>query len=145
MVSCCSKKKIPEGGSLEPTPAGGTSPAATGGGSPGSAMTLFNPLCPKDNPNCEVTLNSLIGRFVAAFLGMVGALALLVFVYAGVIYMTAGSSDRIKEARDTMKYAVLGLGLIVFAYVLTNFFFNALTSSPPTEKPASKPVTLPTQ
>lgn len=76
---------------------------------------------------------------------MVGALALLVFVYAGVVYMTAGSSDRVKEARDTMKYAVLGLAMIIFAYVLTNFFFNILTSSAPTEKPVSKPVTLPTQ
>ena len=117
---------------------GGANTQSAAGGSAGSSMTLEDPLG-------EATLNGLIGRFVAAFLGMVGALALLVFVYAGIVYMTAGSSDRVKEARETLKYAVLGLGLIVFAYVLTNFFFNALTSAPPTDKPVVKPVTLPQQ
>jgi len=126
------------------TSASGTtagSPAASGT-TAGSPMTLTNPLCPAANPNC-VTLNALIGRFVAAFIGMVGALALLVFVYAGIMYMTAGSSDRVKQARDTMKYAVIGLALIIFAYALTSFFFNALSSSPPGATPPKKATTLP--
>ena len=145
-VTCCSKKTIPMGGSLTPGPsASNDTPAAAGttaGTTAGSPMTLTNPLCPPANPNC-VTLNALIGRFVAAFIGMVGALALLVFVYAGIMYMTAGSSDRVKQARDTMKYAVIGLALIIFAYALTNFFFNALSSSPPSATPPKKATTLP--
>ena len=145
-VTCCSKKTIPVGGSLTP---GSPDAAGTSAGTPaaakttaGSPMTLTNPLCPAANPNC-VTLNALIGRFVAAFIGMVGALALLVFVYAGIMYMTAGSSDRVKQARDTMKYAVIGLALIIFAYALTSFFFNALSSSPPGATPPKKATTLP--
>ena len=119
-----------------------SSQTSASGTTAGSPMTLTNPLCPPENPNC-VTLNALIGRFVAAFIGMVGALALLVFVYAGIMYMTAGSSDRVKQARDTMKYAVIGLALIIFAYALTNFFFNALSSSPPSATPPKKATTLP--
>lgn len=105
-------------------------------------MTLYNPLCPDGSASC-VTLNGLIGRFVAAFIGMVGALALLVFVYAGIMYMTAGSSDRVKQATDTMKYALIGLALIMFAYVLTSFFFNALTSEPPDAAKKKPAPTLP--
>jgi hypothetical protein len=140
--TCC--EPIPET-ILTPndTPAAaGTAAGTASGTTAGSPMTLTNPLCPPENPNC-VTLNALIGRFVAAFIGMVGALALLVFVYAGIMYMTAGSSDRVKQARDTMKYAVIGLALIIFAYALTNFFFNALSSSPPSATPPKKATTLP--
>lgn len=70
-----------------------------------------------------------IASLVSIFLGMVGAIALLVFVYAGVVYMTAGGSDeRVKHAKDTMQYALIGLALITFAYALANFYFVALTS-----------------
>ena len=70
-----------------------------------------------------------ISSLISVFLGMVGAIALLVFVYAGVVYMTAGGADdRVTHAKDTMKYALIGLALITFAYALTNFYFVALTS-----------------
>lgn len=78
----------------------------------------------KDHPGIIGALSRLIGTF----LRFVGALALLVFVYAGVVYMTAGGSDeRVKSAKDTMKYALIGLALIMFAYAFASFFFKALT------------------
>ncbi|MBI5654326.1 hypothetical protein HZC53_01570 [Candidatus Uhrbacteria bacterium] len=132
-VTCCSKKVIPQGQSLNPTPGaqpGGTQTGgapATGGG-PGSATTLIDPLK-------GVTLNGLIGRAINVFLGFVGAIALLVFVYAGILYMTGGTSDRIKKAVETMKYAVLGLMIIMFAYAITTFYFKILTSDVPTAAP----------
>ena len=115
---------------------------ASAGVSAGSPMTLANPLCPTGKADC-VTLNALIGRFVAAFIGMVGALALIVFIYAGIMYMTAGSSDRVKQATDTMKYAIIGLALIMFAYVLVNFFFKALTSDAPKPPPETTGYAVP--
>lgn len=129
-VTCCSKKVIPQGQSLSPTPGTQTGGAGTGGtpatgGGPGSATTLIDPLK-------GVTLNGLIGRAINVFLGFVGAIALLVFVYAGILYMTGGTSDRIKKAIETMKYAVLGLMIIMFAYVITTFYFKILTSDVPT-------------
>ncbi|MBU1034356.1 pilin, partial [Patescibacteria group bacterium] len=58
--------------------------AAAGAGSP---TELTNPL------GANATFYTVIQRVISAFLGMVGALALAVFVYAGVMWMTAGSSD----------------------------------------------------
>ena len=74
------------------------------------------------NPLGDADLITIIGRIVSTFLGLVGAGTLLVFVYAGVTYMTAAGEDKkVKKATDTMKFAVIGLVLIVFAYALSNF------------------------
>ena len=84
-------------------------------------MTLTDPLG-------GIGLLGALNRIIMTFLGVVGALALLVFVYAGVVYMTAGGHEEsVTKARDTMKYAIIGLALIIFAYVLTSFYLTALT------------------
>lgn len=121
------------------------SPAAQGTTTPqasapsqgaGSSMTLADPLH-------GIGLYGILNRVIIAFLGLVGAVALLVFVYAGVVYMTAGSSDRVKTATDAMKYAVLGLMIIMMAYIITNFFFQALTTDVTATNTQQKPITLP--
>lgn len=95
-------------------------PAAAPGA--GSSITLKDPLK-------GIGLLGAINRLVTVFLGIVGALALLVFIYAGVIYMTAGGAeDRVTKAKDTMKYAIIGLAAIILAYVLTSYFFEVLTT-----------------
>ncbi len=111
---CCKKgieplvNNSPSGTVAIPKPVTLKDPLDIGGGSPG--------------------IIGVISRFIGTFLGVVGALALLVFVYAGIVYMTAGGSDeRVKEAKDTMKYAFIGLALIMFAYAFATSFFNVLT------------------
>jgi amino acid transporter len=69
----------------------------------------------------------IINRIITAFLGMVGAFTFAVFIYAGVTWMTAGSSDRVQHAKDTMKYAVIGLAMIALSYAITLFVIGALT------------------
>jgi type IV secretion system pilin len=72
-------------------------------------------------------LPTIIGRVISTFLGIVGGLALLVFVYAGIRYMTAAGDEKaITTAKDTMVYGFIGLLIIVFAYAITNFFFRAV-------------------
>ncbi len=105
---------------------------------PGSSWTISNPL------GANADFPTLIGRVISTFLGMVGAASLLVFVYAGVRYLTAGGSEEaVKIAKDTMKYAFIGLFLIIFAYVITNFFFEALSKNAAPAAPKA-PITLPT-
>jgi len=125
---CCDTSP---GEKATPTP---TTPS-TGGGSP---VTLTNPL------GAGATFYTIIRNVIQAFLGMVGALALLVFVYAGVLWMTAGSSDRVQKAKDTMKYAVIGLAMIAFSYVITSFMVDALLGNiAPPEAPAEPEYALP--
>jgi hypothetical protein len=110
---CCVKA----GAAATPS-APATPPAAGGAGSP---TTLTDPLH-------GIGLLGIVNRLIMTFLGVVGAFALLVFVYAGVVYMTAGGKEEsVTKARDTMKYALIGLALIIFAYALANFYLSALT------------------
>lgn len=102
-------------------PEGGTSPASQVTGGAGSPTKLTNPL------GEGATIYTVIRRVITAFLGMVGALALAVFVYAGVMWMTAGSSDRVQKAQDAMKNAIIGLAMIAFSYAITTFFIDTLT------------------
>lgn len=104
------------------------------GYSGGSSTKLKDPLG-------GVGLIGALNRIINTFLGVVGAIALLVFVFAGVTYMTAGGSEeRVSRAKDTMKYAILGLAIITFAYALTSFYFQALTTTPTvTVTPPSTP------
>jgi hypothetical protein len=84
---------------------------------------------PLVDPFGGANIYNLINRIITVFLGMVGALAFAVFIYAGVTWMTAGSSDRVQKAKDAMKYAVIGLLLIGLSFAITNFIIGALTNS----------------
>ena len=97
--------------------------SSTAAYTPGSSWTLNNPLGTTDIP-------TILGRLINTFLGLVGAIALLSFVYAGVMYMTsAGGEKGITKAKDTMKYSAIGIAIIIFAYAIATNYFNILTGS----------------
>ncbi len=120
--------------------------------SPTSASTSTSPT-PKTykltNPLGNVTDLRVIARSVInTFLGIVGALALLVFVYAGLSYLIAGGNDQmVTKAKSTMKYGVIGVALIMLSYVLTDSFVTLWTKDLPASQPAGSgvPAESPTQ
>jgi len=80
------------------------------------------------NPLGTSNLNLIAKNVINVFLGIVGALALLVFVYAGISYMVAGGTEgKVTKAKDTMKYAVIGVFVIMFSFVLTDTFISLWT------------------
>jgi len=95
--------------------------AASGvGGTGATAVTLTNPLS-VDTPQ------ALIGKVINSILGVVGSLALLIFVYGGLIWMTSsGSPEKVKQGRDTLLWAAVGLVVIFSAYGLTRFIIGAV-------------------
>ncbi|MFA6018169.1 MAG: hypothetical protein WCT28_00725 [Patescibacteria group bacterium] len=59
--------------------------------------------------------------------GIVGVLFFALTVYAGVLWMTAhGEPKQVDKAKDILISSVIGIVIIVSAYVLTNAIFNAL-------------------
>ncbi|MFA6447597.1 MAG: pilin, partial [Patescibacteria group bacterium] len=86
-----------------------------------TSYTLNNPLGTSSIP-------IIIGRIIAMFLGIVGAIALLVFVYGGVAWMTArGDAGQVKHAQQAIQGAVLGLIIISGSYLFADSFIKALT------------------
>lgn len=75
------------------------------------------------------TIGVWIGQHVITpILSLVGVIFLVLMVYAGVLWMTAGgNSTQVEKAKNIMIAAVIGTIIIAAAYAITNFIFNALS------------------
>lgn len=73
--------------------------------------------------NTETTPLSLrIKNIVNLFLYVIGVLSVIMIVVGGIRYtISAGDAGRIKAAKDTIMYAVIGLAVALFAYAIVNF------------------------
>ncbi len=79
------------------------------------------------NPLGETDVRIIIARLINGFLGISGSLALVMFIYGGILWMTAmGNDTRLKKGKDTLIWAILGILVIASAYVATNAIFNAV-------------------
>jgi len=62
---------------------------------------------------------------IKAVVGVIGAVALLMFVVAGIMWMTSGGNDKnYKEAQEMMQNSAIGLLIIFFAYTIVATFFS---------------------
>lgn len=95
---------------------GGTSDPETG-----RTVTLKNPLNTASIPE-------LVGNIIKAAVGVVGAFALLIFVYGGFLLLTsAGEAAKIQAGKDAMKWSVIGLVVVFSSYALVKFVLSTLT------------------
>ncbi|MFA5413567.1 MAG: pilin [Patescibacteria group bacterium] len=100
----------------------GASQTATGSGT-GTATT--GPV-EWTSPIGAISPTQLIGKAIKAVLGILGAVALLIFVYGGFVWMTSGGSpEKIKTARMTLVWAVLGMAVIFLSYAAVDFVLKA--------------------
>lgn len=90
-------------------------------------------LCSKVNGlNCtNYTLNGLIIRVINWILAITLAVDVLFMIIGGFLYITsAGNEDRAKKGRTTVINAIIGLVIIILAYVIANVvssFFSTET------------------
>lgn len=90
----------------------------------------------------------LIARLFIFGLSLVGISALIMFVFAGVVYMTAGDSQsRVNQAKSFMGNAVFGLVLALISYlILYTINPDIVTKGFPVPKsitPSSEKISLP--
>ncbi len=76
-------------------------------------------------PSSIFTVNLTDGTVKNIFnvvLGLAGAVAVAFIVFGGIKYMLSqGESNQIKQARDTILYAVIGIVVVVVSFMLVNF------------------------
>jgi hypothetical protein len=64
-------------------------------------------------------------------LGIVGSLALLFFIYGGIMFLIAGgSSEMIGKGKKIITNAVIGVALVLGAWIIVNFAIAAMTGTP---------------
>ncbi|MDP3837262.1 MAG: pilin [bacterium] len=80
-----------------------------------------------DNPLGIDSPQELVARIINNVLGIVGTLALVMFIYGGLIWMTSsGSSEKVKQGRDIILWSVIGLVVIFSAYAIVRFVIQGI-------------------
>ena len=68
-----------------------------------------------------------INLAINVVLGVLGLLAVIVIIYGGFMYTTsAGDASKIKKAKDTIMYGVVGLVIALLAYAIVNFVVSSI-------------------
>lgn len=82
---------------------------------------------------CSVTDLVRLGINIFQFvLGIIGSLALLAFVYGGILFLfSGGNTDMIEKGKNTLKGATIGLIIVFASYALVHFAAYTLGISEP--------------
>src|SRR5574344_1156500 len=92
--------------------------AANKKGNAGTVLRNFS------NPEDKIT--SIIGTV----LSFVGVAFLILMIYGGILWMTSqGNDTQIKKAKGILINGIIGLVIVIFAYAITAYIGNTLTSS----------------
>ena len=82
------------------------------------------------------TVSQIIGMIINAVLGLVGVIFLILIIYSGFQWMTAGGNEEtIAHAKKRLTNATIGLVIVLTAYVislfiLTSIWYDVLFSNP---------------
>lgn len=75
----------------------------------------------------ELDLAGRIGQLVGSLLAFVGVVFLILMIWGGFKWMTAhGSPEEVKKAKDLITNAVIGLLIVVGAYLITSFILGRI-------------------
>ncbi len=79
------------------------------------------------NPSITDASNATIGNIMNVVYLVAGIVAVLVIVIAGFIFVTArGDQSNIARAKNAVLYAVIGLVVVMMAFVITQFVLGRL-------------------
>jgi len=71
-----------------------------------------------------------IGRIIGIALSFVGIIFLILVIYGGFIWMTAGGNEeKVKQAIDLVTQAGIGLAIVLAAYLLTKYLGGAILNA----------------
>ncbi len=80
-----------------------------------ATISLPNPLCPNPLPAGSTCINSfplLITTIINFLVGLIASLAVLLFVWAGILFVTAGADpSNVQKAKHAVMYGVIGLAI----------------------------------
>ena len=104
----------------------------TSAGSVRASQSQFIPDCLLADiltPECrDISIFVMLGINIARYLfAIVGALALLFFIYGGfILILSQGNPEKVKKGTGSILSALIGLAVVFAAYVLVNFLGEAV-------------------
>ncbi len=80
--------------------------------------------------NLNHVLSTAQERFLTAFYRVMGALAIIMLVYSGIQYITAGASaDKVKRARQNIINVIYGIILLISSYALIAIILSLIAKA----------------
>jgi hypothetical protein len=77
------------------------------------------------------SVNQIIAQLIKILLAFIGSIALFLYVWAGLLWMTAaGSSEKITKSKSIMVWTTLGVAVMLGSYVIVTNLFDLLSKSP---------------
>ena len=71
---------------------------------------------------CGTNLSGDIASVTQTLLVVAGAIAVIIIIFGGIMYITStGDSARVKQAKDTILYAIIGLVVTIVAFAIVHF------------------------
>lgn len=72
-------------------------------------------------------INTFAGKIIAIVLGFIGVLFLLLIIYSGFQWLTAGGNEeKVSKAKTRVLNGVIGLAIALCAFILTSALFSYL-------------------
>jgi ABC-type uncharacterized transport system permease subunit len=69
-----------------------------------------------------IDINTFVARIINYVLSMVGSIALILFIYGGLLWMTAGgSAAKVDKGKKVIVWSVIGMGIVFFSYMIVRF------------------------
>ena len=93
----------------------------------GDTVSLPNPL---GTNAASKSPQVLLGKIINSVLGIIGSLALVMFIYGGATWMlSAGNQEKVTKGKQILIWATLGLVIIFTAYALVKFVLTTVTTA----------------
>ena len=75
-----------------------------------------------DRVNDDTDLVTAVSNIISAVIAVLGIVCVIVMIIGGINYMTSsGDSGKVKKAKDTILYGLIGLVVCVLAFAIVNF------------------------
>ena len=75
----------------------------------------------------ESEIQDVVGNIITAVIGILGLACVVIIIIGGIGYMTSsGDAGKVKKAKDTILYGLIGLIVCVLAFALVNFVIQSI-------------------
>lgn len=99
-------------------------PVFTGGGLQGGLETLEDEAV-GTGIETEFSFTEMVLYWIKVLLTILGTIAFVAFIWAGVLYITAfAREENVEQAKKAMIYAAIGIIIILISYVVVEFLIN---------------------
>lgn len=102
------------------------SATGVGAGDSSNTVKLTNPL----GNQSSKSIPEFLGQIISYAMGIIGSLALVMFIYGGLTWMlSGGNQEQVTKGKNTVMWAALGIALIFTSYALVRFVITAISGA----------------